>query len=456
MNRRRLLKASAGFAVLGLSMPRALAAEGALLGRAVAGAVNAQEFGIVPNAAKDQTEALAALLERASAEDLPVFLPPGRYGLAGLHLPKRTRLLGVPGATRLVHGGNGPFVSGRDVERASFTGLVLDGGDLPLAGGAKALLELRGVNDLAIDQCAIVGSGGSGIALERAAGRIERCAISGAAEYGLFSLDGHGLDIVANSVVDCGNGGVLIHRSTPGEDGTAVARNRIARIRADRGGTGQYGNGINAFRADNVRVTDNQIDDCAFSAVRGNSAGNIQINGNLCLRSGETAIYSEFAFQGAVIADNIVDGGAHGISLANFDKGGRLCVCSGNIVRNLSTSGPYPSPLAGFGAGISVEADSAVTGNLVENAPLCGIRIGWGPFLRNVTATGNIVRKSGIGIAISVVEGSGSAVISGNILEGTPGGAIVGTRWADVATKDLAVVGAEGIAHLTVENNRAS
>ena len=37
----------------------------------------------------------------------------------------------------------------------------------------------------------------------------------------------------------------------------------------------------------------------------------------LCSRSGETAIYAEFAFQGAVIGSNIVDGAANGISVVN-------------------------------------------------------------------------------------------------------------------------------------------
>ncbi len=77
-----------------------------------------------------------------------------------------------------------------------------------------------------------------------------------------------------------------------------------------------------------------------------------------CSRSGETAIYAEFAFEGAVVSGNIVDGAANGISIVNFDKGGRMAVCSGNVVRNLSTEGPYPADAPGFGVGITVEADT--------------------------------------------------------------------------------------------------
>jgi hypothetical protein len=72
-------------------------------------------------------------------------------------------------------------------------------------------------------------------------------------------------------VRDCANGGILVHRWSVGEDATIVARNRVMRIAARAGGTGQNGNGINIFRAGNVMVTDNHVSDCAFSAIRANS-----------------------------------------------------------------------------------------------------------------------------------------------------------------------------------------
>ncbi|TIT20507.1 MAG: TIGR03808 family TAT-translocated repetitive protein, partial [Mesorhizobium sp.] len=122
----------------------------------------------------------------------------------------------------------------------------------------------------------------------------------------------------------------------------------------------------------------------------------------------------------------------------------------------LSTVGPYPADAPGFGVGISVEADTTVSGNVVENAPLYGMQIGWGPYLRNVVATGNIIRKAGTGIAVSVVEGAETAIISDNVIDGALNGAIVGQRWADPATADLAQSGNAGYAHLTVERNHVS
>ena len=149
-----------------------------------------------------------------------------------------------------------------------------------------------------------------------------------------------GLRIADNVIRRSGNNGIQVWRSAPGDDGTMVTDNRIEEIRADAGGDGPYGNGISVYRAGNVIVRGNRIDRCAFSAVRGNSASNIQIAGNICTRLGEVAIYSEFSFEGAVIANNTVDGATVGISVTNFDVGGRLAVVQGNLVRNIRPGAP--------------------------------------------------------------------------------------------------------------------
>jgi uncharacterized secreted repeat protein (TIGR03808 family) len=152
------------------------------------------------------------------------------------------------------------------------------------------------------------------------------------------------------------------------------------------------------------------------SAIRGNSASNIQIIGNTVHQAGEVALYSEFGFEGAIIAHNMVDGAQTGISVANFNEGGRLAVVQGNILRNLKPKDPDPPPGDLWGVGIYVEADTAVSANVVENARDAGIAIGWGSFLRDVAVTGNVVRQAPIGIAVSVVPGAGSALISANVV----------------------------------------
>ncbi|RUW21955.1 TIGR03808 family TAT-translocated repetitive protein, partial [Mesorhizobium sp. M1A.F.Ca.IN.020.06.1.1] len=361
-----------------------------------------------------------------------------------------------PGATRIVYGGNGHLMMAEQAEHIELSGLVLDGSNRWLADYTQGLLDLRRVAHLAIDNCQVTGSGKNGLALEHVSGRIGRCDVSGAADAGIYSVEAGGLEISGNTVSDCANGGILVHRWQQAEDGTIVSGNRVQRIGARSGGTGQNGNGINAFRAGNVIISANVVSDCAFSAIRANSSSNLQITGNTCSRSGETGIYSEFSFEGAILSNNLVDGAANGISIVNFNEGGRMAVCSNNIVRNLSTVGPYTADPPGFGVGISAEAETSVCGNVVENAPLYGMQLGWGPYLRNVVATGNIIRKSGTGIVVSVVEGSGSAVISDNIIDAAQNGAIIGQRWANPVTGDLARSTFTGYAHLTVERNKVS
>ncbi|WP_189595201.1 right-handed parallel beta-helix repeat-containing protein, partial [Nocardia cerradoensis] len=93
---------------------------------------------------------------------------------------------------------------------------------------------------------------------------------------------------------------------------------------------GQNGNSINVYRAGNVTVSGNKIRGCAFSAVRANGAANVAISNNNCSSLGETALYIEFGFEGAVVANNIIDGAALGVVATNFNHGGRLATIHGN------------------------------------------------------------------------------------------------------------------------------
>ena len=201
-----------------------------------------------------------------------------------------------------------------------------------------------------------------------------------------------------------------------------VANNRIARIRADGGGTGENGNGINVFRAGGVLVTGNRITDCAYSAVRGNAASDIQMIANACARLGEVALYAEFGFTGALIANNLVDTAATGISVTNFNDGGRLAIVQGNLVRNLFRREQEPEDKRG--EGITVEADTAVTGNVIENAPTAGLVIGWGTYVRQVVATGNLIRSARVGILVSAEAGAGACLLANNMISGAADGGI--------------------------------
>ena len=419
------------------------------------GTVNAAEEGLVAGASDDQSRTLQAVLDRAAEQDKPVFLPPGLYVISNVTLPRRTRLMGVPGATRLVYSGAGHFLLSENASHVELTGLILDGQNRAINEYAAAALRISSAEHAVVDNCQIVGSLSSGIQIDRSAGRIERSTISGAMGLcGIYALENNRLSIVNNTVERCSNGGILVHRWQAGEDGTMVTGNRVSGIGAVDGGTGQNGNGINVFRAASVVIANNHISDCDFSAIRSNAGDNVQIVGNHCLRSGETAIYSEFGFKGALINANIVDGGARGISIANFMQGGRMAVCSNNLVRNIHDIAPYEDPDHGFGTGIGVEADTTVTGNVVENVTNFGLTLGWGPYLRDVVVNANIIRDARTGIYVSVVDGAASTMIAGNVISGMREGAIIGYRWHDPVTRDMGSGKTYGYNHLNIEQNR--
>lgn len=450
---RRLFLSGLGLGAAGIAVPAHARTQLPVVDVDLRGSIDASAHGIRPGADDRKSKAFARLLKDAAAKNMPVFLPPGDYAVSNITLPDNTRLTGVPGATRIVYGGDGHLFAADGAGRIELANLVIDGANRWLGDTVDGLVHFSNVANVIIENCEIQGSSKTAVSLQRCGGRVERSRLSGAAEYALYAVESRDLSVTGNHVFDCGNGGILIHRWEKGRDGTIVSGNRIARISATHSGTGQYGNGINIFRADAVMISNNHISGCAFSAIRANAGSNVQIAGNTCLDSGETAIYSEFGFEGALVNSNLVDGAANGILIVNFDEGGRLATVSGNVVRNLKLEGPYVHDGAGFGFGIAVEADTVVSGNTVENAPKWGLMLGWGPYMRGLVVSGNLVRQSPVGCAVTVVEEAGSALISGNIFEDTPNGAIAGYRWNERTTGDLASEGST-FAHLTIERNR--
>jgi uncharacterized secreted repeat protein (TIGR03808 family) len=419
------------------------------------GSIDAVQYKAVPDSGDRKTTSLQKMIDQASRENVPVFLPPGIYKVSNLTLPENARITGVPGASRIVYSGDGRLFAAENLKRIELSNIVIDGQNRWLGDDTGALLQFAGVDQVLIDNCEIGGSRKHALQLERCGGRIERSRISGAAQSGIYAVESAALSITGNEVFDCGNGGILVHRWKKAEDGTIVSGNRISHVKANDGGTGQNGNGINIFRADNVMVSDNHISDCAFTAIRANSGSDIQITGNQCLRSGETAIYVEFEFQGAVVSSNMIDGAANGISIANFDEGGRLASVTGNVVRNLTLKGPYEHEV-GFGIGIAAEADTLISENIIEGAPRWGMQLGWGPYLRNLVVSGNVVRKTPVGCAVSVAEGAGTAVITDNVFQEIADGAILGFEWDKKVSGELATADKSPYPQLTVERNRVS
>ena len=311
--------------------------------------------------------------------------------------------------------------------------ITFDGGGIPLPA-RRGLVHCISGRDIRITDCEIANSGGNGIWLENVSGDVSGNIFTRIAVTAVTSFDAQGMMVARNTIQGTNNNGIEILRTAIGDDGTQVLDNRIEDIKAGPRG--------------------NRIRNCDYSAVRGNSASNIHITGNSVSNVREVALYSEFSFEGAVIANNTVDGAAFGVSVCNFNEGGRIAVVQGNIIRNLVPKRPIgTAPDDDAGVGIYVEADSSVTGNVIENAPSFGIIAGWGKYLRDVAITGNVIRNSFVGIGVSVASGAGTALVNNNMISQTPRGAVVGLDHARPVTPDLSSEGAQRFAQVVLGAN---
>lgn len=409
---------------LGLGAIATAARADAPTGRQVT-APNATEFSpsLVADDGRDQTVALQAAVDAAAEKNVPLLLPPGKFIVSDLRLRAGTRLLGIAQTATLVFGGGPAFVTAEKADDLVLDGLTFDGAYKAFdTARGDGLLTFANSKKVELARLAIRNGIGIGLSLIECGGRMEGISISHVLDAGLKSLDSLGIDITGNTVTECGNNGILVWRSKTEEDGSVVSGNRISKIRNAAGGTGEYGNGINVFRAGSVLVSNNRISDCAYSAVRGNASSNIQIVGNSCERLGEVALYTEFGFQGALIADNVVDTAASGISVTNFNDGGRLAVVQGNLIRNLFRREQEREDKRG--EGIGVEADAIVTGNTIEDAPTVGIQIGWGSYMRDVAVTSNVIRNARVGISVTNAPDAGKCLIANNLISAAKDGAI--------------------------------
>jgi uncharacterized secreted repeat protein (TIGR03808 family) len=449
VRRRDVLFGGLGFGLAAVASPRTGSAQDADLLQACS------THGLAPQGGEiDQTAALQSAADAAARTGTPLFLPAGIYSTGKVTLKSGTRIEGVPGESILRYRGGGAILSLEGVENVRIAGLVLDGDSKPL-GETGSLLSATETRHLDVTNCRLIGSAEHGMALRSVSGWIRTCEIGDIRKTGIVSEDASGLEIAHNHVRDCGENGIVVSRAEQGEDATIVTANRVERIAATAGGGGgsggRNGNGISIVRAGAVIVSANRIADCAFSAIRASAGSNCQMTGNSCSRLGEIALHAEFAVEGSVIANNLIDKAAGGIAVTNFQKGGRLAVIQGNLIRNLFLR--KDAETRGFG--IAVEADSVVTGNVIEGAPAYGIMIGWGPHLRDVSVTDNVIRNALIGIGVSIDPSAGTALITKNMIAGTKEGAIRAMSGPTSIGPDLATGGAEAFSNVAVYANVA-
>lgn len=414
-------------------------------------AVSATDFGIEPNVPRDQSSKLQAAIDAATKSGVELHLPGGIYIARKLKITSGVAISGVPGLTRLVLGRPAEYLLAIEgAKNVTLRGIVFDGAKHRLGtGDGAAIVKADSVDQLSIEHCQVQNGHANGIALRQCSGKIIHSIVKKCRSGGIFSLDAKGFEIGHNTIEEIGDNGIMVWQSEKREDGSIVHHNRIKKIYGKSGGNGQYGNGVGVFRAANVVVTGNRISDCEFSAIRNNAGDNIQITDNNCSRLNEVAIFVEFAFSGAVVSNNMIEKAGMGISITNFNEGGRLAVCSNNVVRDMFGARSNPNTRA---IGIAVEADTVVSGNVVENAKRAGLWLGWGKYLRNVSANGNIIRNCDLGIAVSAVKEAKSTLISNNMISGAVQ-AIAGMDHNKIITNDLSDPATKQLKSIQVTGN---
>lgn len=386
-------------------------------------------------------------MDIARTNGRPLYIQQGSYNVGNLTVTtasgggKPLVMYADPGTVTLTYTTGTVFLRIDAISDCEIRGITFNANSRAYSGaGIAAAISVANASRTAIENCRVLTGLDIGIAMDAcgtrqtigvngtneiasSAGRIAGCEIS-AFESGIFTRDCVATEITGNNVRNCRNNGIQVWQSTPRLDGSRIARNTVTGIDAQGGGSGQNGNGINTYKAHNVVIADNVIRFCDFSAVRCNVSNSVQVLGNNCYALGETAIFIEetddatgFNNVGNVVSNNVVDQCNVGVSVTNFNNGGRMATVSNNIVRNCH---PSPSnPDRTFGSGILAEADAVITGNVVECADLFGIGLGTNDFTRNLIASGNVVRKSTYGISVSGDSAAGHQTVHGNIIQVT-------------------------------------
>ncbi|MEQ1614217.1 MAG: TIGR03808 family TAT-translocated repetitive protein, partial [Hyphomicrobiaceae bacterium] len=216
LDRRRLVSAGIGLTVLAASVP----AEAKNQARARA---MPAELVPRPDSGRDETARLQAAIDHAARLAQPLVLPVGRYIVRSLELRNGSHIVGAGPSTVLQHAGSAPLLMGDGATGITLEHLTIKGA-FPLEPSWRGLVEFRRASRLVIRDLDIETSPANGLVLERCGGLVTGCRITGAAKAGLFSLDAEGgLEISHNHIAGHGNNGILVWRSSPGEDGTIVA-----------------------------------------------------------------------------------------------------------------------------------------------------------------------------------------------------------------------------------------
>jgi uncharacterized secreted repeat protein (TIGR03808 family) len=395
--------------------------------------LNAADYAVTPNSGRDETQRLQAAINDAQAKHLPLFVPAGSYHIGTVTITAPLALYSTAGGAAFRGTAQGPCIavapsrSGGPLAHVCISEITMDGADSPAPPNRLGLIDVSQVDDLVVERCVLRNSKVGGIRLSQVSGRIANNLIDSAAETSISSRDGR-VTIDGNTISSSGNQGIQVSRSRIGDDGSIVSNNRISATRANRRGSGAYGNAILIYRAGKVAVTGNKISSSAFSAIRANSASDVQTIGNESVSNQECAIYIEApdatdTYNGCLVANNIVRDCGAGINVVNQDYGGRRGIVTGNQIvgsRNKRiVDGTYTYET--WGTGITACADVVVSDNILEDCESWGIILDPTNYARApgafiAQASNNMLKNCAGGIVFCRNDASGYICIGGNTI----------------------------------------
>jgi uncharacterized secreted repeat protein (TIGR03808 family) len=406
-------------------------------------------------AAPDRTEWLANELREAAKRGASFKLPAGIIATRSLELPDGATIVGAPSGSTLRLIGQGPLFHASAARSIEIESVTFDGGGNAFADPKRGLLDFSDVPGLKIHGCAIRNSGGRGVNLTRCGGRFAQNMIERVRDAGYFSLDGLGVDIDGNHLRECGDNGVLVWTSVAGRyEGSRVRNNVIEDVHNFSGGDGAYGNGVGVFNCGFVRVENNKISRCAYTAVRNNNGNDVSVTGNECKTFGEKAMYAEFGAKRAAFRDNKIDDAGAGIAVTNAERGTDVGWVTGNTITGLRETHPDDEfgPNMFWLTGILGEKNCEIAGNTVVGSPWIGIALGG--YRENLSAESNTLVDNAYGITFATGLRVGNAVIAGNKIVGSKKAAIAAMSGPNVLPGDASAPGeAAKYPRLSVRDN---
>jgi uncharacterized secreted repeat protein (TIGR03808 family) len=348
--------------------------------------LNTADYGMAANSGNDETQRFQAAINDAQAKQLPLFIPGGSYHIGTVDITAplalyssagRAIFLGISAQAPCIN--IAPSRSGSSIGPVRISEITMDGTNSPSRSSRLGLIDASRVNNLTIERCMFRASNVSGINLSQVTGSISGNVVDGAKETSIASRDST-VTIDGNTVTNSGNQGIAVSRSKIGDDHSIVSNNRISNTRANRLGSGAYGNAILVYRAGKVSVTGNKIEASAFSAIRANSGSDIQVIGNETTGNQECAIYIEApdatdTYNGCTIANNVIYDCGGAINVVNQNYGGRRGIVTGNqivgAINKRIVDGTYTYET--WGTGIAACADVVVCDNIIETCESWGI-----------------------------------------------------------------------------------